>query len=581
MEAARRILAGVAKRLTQFSEQAQFEAYFASDALLKKLRASIEELRKLGNAVAADDLAGQLKNLYDQGQRALRDRNELVTGNTIRLGRHAFTVNQQALDLNIVSHQGRMAYHLTGTDYFLALDEPRLEALQAYWEQENLAESRQVYRAEYLAYQVVLAARANRDEWSWAALLEAVRNPDTAQLDEAVRRFAAPRYQENYQKGIHDSDAANILRSLVPMLEDAGLLRFSPLARALAVLYWQHLSTGTDQQQAAQTLAHQAGQAEMMQLQFGSSGLLQQIMPPTRQALQAFMQEQQLAFDALLDPENESIAGLLNESAAYLLAELGAAATSRAATHEWVVSRAAADLAAAMQNHFSQQTLALPWMDESLNLAGRWQMASEWLHGFIEHENAAQHAQLTSLLPEAAAALLVALPRRIQSGTLQTTVHGLLGEHGRISEQSLVLQLNDFMRRLQHHTQVIVPAFQQLQQLRQTLVAEEKARLRLEQFQAKPLSSFVRNRLIDEVYLPMVGENLAKQIGAAGEQRRTDSMGMLLLISPPGYGKTTLMEYLCDRLGHDLRAHQLPGARACCDFARSGAGRQQCGPHGA
>jgi hypothetical protein len=46
-----------------------------------------------------------------------------------------------------------------------------------------------------------------------------------------------------------------------------------------------------------------------------------------------------------------------------------------------------------------------------------------------------------------------------------------------------------------------------------------------------------------------VGDNLAKQIGAAGEQRRTDSMGMLLLISPPGYGKTTLMEYLGDRLG--------------------------------
>ncbi len=26
-------------------------------------------------------------------------------------------------------------------------------------------------------------------------------------------------------------------------------------------------------------------------------------------------------------------------------------------------------------------------------------------------------------------------------------------------------------------------------------------------------------------------------------------MGMLLLISPPGYGKTTLMEYVANRLG--------------------------------
>ncbi|MDE9448425.1 AAA family ATPase, partial [Xenorhabdus bovienii] len=33
------------------------------------------------------------------------------------------------------------------------------------------------------------------------------------------------------------------------------------------------------------------------------------------------------------------------------------------------------------------------------------------------------------------------------------------------------------------------------------------------------------------------------------EGKRTDLMGMLLMISPPGYGKTTLMEYIANRLG--------------------------------
>ncbi|MFD0853787.1 AAA family ATPase, partial [Actinomadura adrarensis] len=77
----------------------------------------------------------------------------------------------------------------------------------------------------------------------------------------------------------------------------------------------------------------------------------------------------------------------------------------------------------------------------------------------------------------------------------------------------------------------------------------ERRRLRLDEHTPGVMSAFVRNRLIDEVYLPLIGDNLAKQLGAAGDGRRTDHMGMLLLISPPGYGKTTLMEYVAERLG--------------------------------
>jgi hypothetical protein len=73
--------------------------------------------------------------------------------------------------------------------------------------------------------------------------------------------------------------------------------------------------------------------------------------------------------------------------------------------------------------------------------------------------------------------------------------------------------------------------------------------MRLDEFRPRVLTSFVRNKLIDDVYLPLIGDNLAKQIGVAGEAKRTDRMGLLLLVSPPGYGKTTLMEYIANRLG--------------------------------
>jgi hypothetical protein len=76
-----------------------------------------------------------------------------------------------------------------------------------------------------------------------------------------------------------------------------------------------------------------------------------------------------------------------------------------------------------------------------------------------------------------------------------------------------------------------------------------RRRLRLEEFQPRVLTSFVRNQLIDSVYLPLIGDNLAKQIGVVGAQTRTDRSGLLLVISPPGYGKTTLMEYIANRLG--------------------------------
>lgn len=39
--------------------------------------------------------------------------------------------------------------------------------------------------------------------------------------------------------------------------------------------------------------------------------------------------------------------------------------------------------------------------------------------------------------------------------------------------------------------------------------------LRLDEFKPRVLTSFVRNQFIDQVYLPLIGDNLAKQMGAA------------------------------------------------------------------
>jgi len=112
-----------------------------------------------------------------------------------------------------------------------------------------------------------------------------------------------------------------------------------------------------------------------------------------------------------------------------------------------------------------------------------------------------------------------------------------------------VLDYHDFTARLAAFDREVVPIYAAYAERKRTLTAEYRQQLRLDELRPRVLSSFVRNRLIDEVYLPLFGDNFAKQLGTAGADTRTDRMGLLLLISPPGYGKTTLMEYLANRLG--------------------------------
>ena len=138
---------------------------------------------------------------------------------------------------------------------------------------------------------------------------------------------------------------------------------------------------------------------------------------------------------------------------------------------------------------------------------------------------------------------------RVVEATLFQKLAGMFGNHPLIEEKTYAVNYNNFMLKLAEYEREIVPRFKAYRQLKKDLVEKEREQMRLEEFRPCILTSFVRNRLIDQVYLPLFGDNLAKQIGVVGEQKRTDRMGLLLLISPPGYGKTTLMEYIANRLG--------------------------------
>ncbi|MDX2019569.1 MAG: DNA repair ATPase [Deltaproteobacteria bacterium] len=538
MSAAERILQGVGRRAQTLKSVDELNGYFAADPMILKVRELAVRLVELGEGTRADELGSKVKSAQQEALRGLKDKLDLYEDgdNVIRLGKHKFTVNTQPLDLTLVPQaEGEaMALAVTGTDYREAVTDTAFAATRPYWSQTLASETSDVYRGEYLAASMLFAAEAGQGNLSVAALQEARLSPGG--LQEHVRKAAASRYDEGYERGVHDADATAILEKLLDLRQAAGLLRFSPQARALATLFW---AEGVE-----------ASALDKWHRQAGSLARLRALLGPTR-AHEELAQELQTAvatFAAKLPDRGAT--DVAPAAARYLIEELAATQPRFVCSHEAFSIREA--FAAHLDR--SGQRLAFEEDLRSLqdDLAARLAVARAWIDAFVARPNPGdQDAHATHFAPEVAALLLTerTLDRGTSTARTMTEVTGLLGNHPRIENGTLRLRLDEFLPRLQRFVSERVPGFADYKQQRQALLARERTRLRLDEFKPRVLTSFVRNRLVNEVYLPLVGDNLAKQMGAAGEKKRTDLMGLLLVISPPGYGKTTLMEYVASRLG--------------------------------
>jgi hypothetical protein len=532
VDAANRILDGLAKRTERFTTADELNAFFAGDPLILKLRELAGRLRDYRDSVKADDVEARLKGVRDQAVRALRDRSDLFEGGgqVIRLGRHRFSVNTQALDLSILPRGDGLALHLTGTDYYEAIVDPELESLRPYWQVTLDSESETLSRSEYLAGLVLDAAIKGSDGLSVERLSHDLAQPEL--IERTVREFAAPRYREGYEKGIHDHDAARILRALWPLYQSAGNLIHAPQPRALALMFWM---THGKREDVALWVERVAG-AEAIARLFNSRDSVQALRADMQLALQAYIGEAQLPFDV----------GDAAIAADYLIAELKQGAPTFAFSpyaRQLLLGLRESLKAAGQEDAFDrslQRLIAQP--------AAQWQLASSWLQAMCGQP---RYSAMQGYVPEAVAMLLGerVLRSQVQDITLLVEVEGLLAEHPRIDKGHLRLSIDDFLARWHAHRSGFQPGFERYQQVRHRISARERDALRLSEFQARPLSSFVRNKLINEVYLPLIGDNLAKQMGTVGENKRSDLMGLLMMISPPGYGKTTLMEYVAHRLG--------------------------------
>jgi hypothetical protein len=460
--AADRIIAGIQRKARTFSSPDDLNTYFASDAMVLKLRDLAKQLFDIGASVKGDELESKLKSARQDAVRALRDKTDLFEGgdNVIRFGTHRFNVNTQPVELALVPRKDDgtgldvLYVHLTGTDFFERIDDAALDDNRDLWDQQLVSETAQVYRAEFLAASILSAAERGAEGLSLDALNAAhVAASSTTSADgvpaallEIVRAYSQTRHDEGYERGVHDVDAALILDKALVMRAAAGLLRYAATPRALAALAWVGLS------EEERAIVHRRAKSYgRLKLRLGS------VAPQLE--LAAELEPRILA--AASSHRLETTEAERRTAARYLVEELAAERP------RFVASASAAALKEALVSELERSGGRRDFDEDLRSLekhpAERLGLVSSWLSALLG-----------------------------RSADLEQHRHAML------------------------EAAVLVAVDRKLDREPSTAPRRVRAAGALE-LRAQPL--------IDEVYLPLVGANLAKQLGAAGESKRTDLDG--------------------------------------------------------
>lgn len=536
-DSSERIINGIENRIKALESVEKINGYLATDIMAEKVRDIISELRELGDSVRADEISSKLKSLKENTIRQLKDRQDLYLNgeDVIKLGEHHFSVNRKNIDLSIVQKDGRLFYHITGTDYWDEVTHEEVYKYKHVFEQSMISENIDVYRGEYLAYTMF----RNASDQTYKSLDE-LYNMSLPQLTEAVRTFMEKRYQEGYTKGVHDEDGAKILHGLLELYHNVDLLIYPHDIRSAARLYWNSMLEPSDKKIMRERLGHLSKIASF----FDSEPKLDDYLPFVIERLKSA----QSNFSLFKSTD-------VHEMASYLCKELLSGSN-------FVISQDAKRVYDGFISYLRDKK-ALDTFTQSLqncseDLEGQYYLTKEWVSAYWKEQEQAseKHIEvdpedLSGVLGETVVLLLedeVNMDSVVQSST-KATIEGLVGTHNILENGVYSLHYTDFMDKMKDFSERVVVDYIRYQDIKKTLIKTFKAQLRLDDFKPNVLTSFVRNKLIDDVYLPLIGDNLAKQIGVVGDNKRTDLMGLLLLVSPPGYGKTTLMEYIANRLG--------------------------------
>ena len=494
---ARRVLQTVTSRAADLGGVEEIDGFFAADPLVLRVRTAITELTGLGEAGRGAELETELGSAKDTARRAVTDRSELFSDGSVRIGRWQIGINTEPFELRLRPNADAtdLELRLTGTDLVLPVPDAGMAEFADLAGQSYPTENALLTRGLYLAF---------------TAIDEGVDVKGLAEL-------AARRVDDGYEMGVHDADARRILEAIAPVLAAPGL-RWAGAVRAVAGAWWAGLDDAEHQHLTAELAAVRA---------LGRGA--------TRTALV------------------ERIGASLTE----LAVEAGLAdAFDLDAAVQWLSESAATPAISADGGRVAEAVRA--WAREAgVDLAGvpfprlvRWAAdrlavdASAGGAGVVD----GPYRPLVLADRAAEAAWVLADPDvRITDVEAVVRVEGLRGQHPLVVAGHLDLPVARAHTTYRVYRRTGLERFRSFNSARRATLARWREDLGLDTLRPHVLTSFVRNRLVDEVLLPLVGDNLARQLGLSGSPQ-----GLLLLISPPGYGKTTLIEYIADLMGFAL-----------------------------
>lgn len=529
MSAAKITLNSINKKALRYKSLNELNSFFNSDSMILKINDFVDKIKNLNDPVKADSLVSQVKTIKDFAIRSLRDNNSIFEddGKIIKLGNSRFSVNKNNLDLSIIAKQNESFLHLSGTNYYAPIN---LGEYVDVISMNSPMESENVYRSEILALSFFNDVQSQKYfDLSFDSLMN---NLKTNEIELHIKKYISKKHNEGYINGVHDHDASLILEKFILIKNDKNL-SFTSNERSLAT--YLSLLINDEKNKEFKDIYEQQLKEKLVKFNcFGNKEHLNEISEIINNyILSHVINVSTRKKDLFLNMvKNTNLSNTFIYLDNYLNSN----------NKNYYISKESKLLSIKFDEFIKNKNFKLK--NDFFDIF-------EAVNDFYETKDDINK----KFLFETSIILFLSMDKKSNNKIIETesgvtfAIKDMIGEHKLINNRVYNFDYYDLCERVYYHLNNMVNKYYKFIDFKNKTIEDERKKLSIKDFANKPISSFIRNKLITESYFPIFGNNLSKQIGTADKNKRTDNMGLLLLISPPGYGKTTLVEYIANKMG--------------------------------